>query len=256
MYDGTYAGFLSAVFEVYLLKLQDVHIVSTARAQDNLFAARTEVMTLPENSNRVRNKLKKLLGAAAYRSFYHAYLSELPDCETHLLNYCSRVFSEGAAPAGDYGDPTVLWVAKAAKILHREKHRMEAFVRFHLIDNDLYFANVEPDCNVLPVIASHFERRYADQKWVIYDLKRDYGIFYDLETVQEVTMDLQQDGTTTKGLVNDGGFSISRFRESENLYRDLWHRYFKSVNIESRKNMRLHLQHIPKRYWKYMSEKG
>ena len=32
--------------------------------------------------------------------------------------------------------------------------------------------------------------------------------------------------------------------------------YFKSTNIKSRKNMKLHLQHVPKRYWKYLTEKS
>ncbi|WP_340696552.1 DUF4130 domain-containing protein [Flavobacterium gyeonganense] len=35
----------------------------------------------------------------------------------------------------------------------------------------------------------------------------------------------------------------------------MWRRYFSSVTIESRKNMKLHIQHMPKRYWKNLIEK-
>ena len=31
--------------------------------------------------------------------------------------------------------------------------------------------------------------------------------------------------------------------------------YFKSTNIVARKNTKLHTQHVPKRYWKYLTEK-
>lgn len=31
--------------------------------------------------------------------------------------------------------------------------------------------------------------------------------------------------------------------------------HFKSTNITERKNTKLHVQHIPKRYWRYLTEK-
>ncbi|KAA9213958.1 DUF4130 domain-containing protein, partial [Acinetobacter baumannii] len=34
-----------------------------------------------------------------------------------------------------------------------------------------------------------------------------------------------------------------------------WKDYFNSVNISARKNIKLHIQYVPKRYWRYMNEK-
>ena len=90
----------------------------------------------------------------------------------------------------------------------------------------------------------HFEKRYADQKWLIYDLKREYGLYYDLKTVEAVTFTFSEN--------TDGDLL---FHENERAYQSLWRQYFKSVNIASRKNMKLHIQHMPKRYWKYLIEK-
>ena len=45
------------------------------------------------------------------------------------------------------------------------------------------------------------------------------------------------------------------YDEQEDLYQSLWQTYFDSVNIKARKNMKLHIQHMPKRYWKYLIEK-
>ena len=42
----------------------------------------------------------------------------------------------------------------------------------------------------------------------------------------------------------------------EALYDQLWKDYFKSTNIVERRNIKLHLQHVPKRYWKYLTEKN
>jgi probable DNA metabolism protein len=45
------------------------------------------------------------------------------------------------------------------------------------------------------------------------------------------------------------------FTNEEHEYQTLWNDYFKSTNIASRINPKLHTQHVPKRYWKYLSEK-
>jgi hypothetical protein len=39
------------------------------------------------------------------------------------------------------------------------------------------------------VISNFFKNRYADQRWIIYDLKRKYGLYYNLETVAEIQLD-------------------------------------------------------------------
>ena len=49
-------------------------------------------------------------------------------------------------------------------------------------------------------------------------------------------------------------FSIE-LDDEEVLYDQLWKDYFRSVNIEARKNAKLHIQYVPKRYWRYMNEK-
>ncbi|MNF16020.1 hypothetical protein D3C80_2188690 [compost metagenome] len=55
------------------------------------------------------------------------------------------------------------------------------------------------------------------------------------------------------------GFSQSftiELDEQEWLYDQLWKDYFHSVNIQARQNMKLHIQYVPKRYWRYMNEKS
>ena len=107
---------------------------------------------------------------------------------------------------------------------------------------------LEPDFNVLPLIAKHFKLRYADQKWLIYDIKRKFGLYYNLESVEIIVMEFPTHFDFTK---TSGDF----FAEQELEFQDLWQNYFKSTNIASRKNMLLHVRHVPKRYWKYLSEK-
>ena len=43
--------------------------------------------------------------------------------------------------------------------------------------------------------------------------------------------------------------------EDEKLFQELWKGYFKSMTIKERINPKLHRQHMPKRFWKYLTEK-
>lgn len=148
----------------------------------------------------------------------------------------------------NFSSHAVLRVAQIGRQLFREKHRFEAFVRFQKLQDDTFYATIEPDFNILPLITTHFVRRYADQEWIIYDIKRQYGIHYNLKQVQEIHFDFQQ--------INKYGEAPEEaFDAQEDLYQLLWKVYFKNVNIPARRNMKLHKKHAPVRYWKYLVEK-
>jgi len=70
-------------------------------------------------------------------------------------------------------------------------------------------------------------------------------LFYDLRTVEIVQINFSEEAADSKAICH----------EDESLYQELWQVYFKSVNIAARKNMKLHIQHMPKRYWKFLTEK-
>lgn len=241
VYDGSWTGFLTAVFEVYEFKLKDAVIHSSINLQPAMFGKSKTVLSDQVKAKRVWFGLQAKLTSRGLGDIYSSYLSELPDIENQLLAFIQlSIKMKGAEKA--YGDPAVLKVAQVAKMVHREKHRMEAFIRFELTTDNIYYAHIEPDFNVIPLLTHHFKNRYADQQWLIYDVKRKYGIFYNLATVEEVYLEFNENAE-------------SMFCESEALYQTLWKDYFKHVNIASRKNTALHLRHVPRRYWKHLTEK-
>lgn len=248
LYDGTFDGFLTCVFRVYEQKMDPVEIGKTSRAQASLFGNTETILTQSKLADRVWKGITQKTSSNGSLRLYYAFLSEQPLVENLLLNYIQYLLKSDFRIDSDFGNPIVLKVTQIAKSVGREKHRMEAFVRFKLTKDGIYFANIEPDFDVLPLISKHFEQRYADQKWIIYDLKRHYGLYYDLEKVEIIQLTLPEDFDVTKT-------SADYFAPEEMEFQTLWQDYFESTNIKSRKNMRLHIQHVPKRYWKYLSEK-
>jgi probable DNA metabolism protein len=251
LYDGSFEGLLTAIFDVYERKLQQVRILKKGVHLPDLYASASEIVTDKEKASRVWNGLKRKLSTEAVNHFYKSFLSELDDMEDTLLSFTQYILSSPEGAERDFSHKAVLKVAQVSKQVHREKHRMEAFVRFQRTADDLYYAVIEPDFNVLPLIAKHFKDRYADQAWIIYDTKRKYGIHYDNKDnrVSEIVPVFTEDG------ISRGTLSDSMVHEHEPAYQTLWKDYFRSVNITDRKNMKLHLRHIPTRYWRHLTEK-
>lgn len=248
VYDGTYEGWLTAVFEIYEYKLNDIVFAKNSGSSDLLFADNHFVITNVSKAKRVVDGLKLRLSAEGLAGIYKAFLSEISQIDEIMFQFVQHVFSNSKNIEEDFANAAVWELRRATRLTRKEAHRMEAFVRFKLTKEQLYYAIVEPDCDVLPLIESHFRKRYADQRWLIYDAKRKYGIYYDLENVSTIELEFNPTANSSELLAEICD-------EQEEFFQNLWRRYFSSVNIESRKNMKLHVQHMPKRYWKHMIEK-
>jgi len=246
IYDGTFEGLLTAVFEIYERKLIHVKMLKGEWRSSALFEDVIKVITDQTKSRRVLKGLKERLSTEGVQRVYVAHLSEIDNCEQTLIGYIRHAFDSDRNIEEDYGNKFVLKLSEIVQMVRRERHRMEAFVRFQKLSDGTFYATVDPDFNVLPLLIKHFKDRYADQKWIIYDLKRKYGIYYDLNTVEYMEIDFSRS--------NQGG-KASIHCEDKGIYQHLWKNYFNSVNIPARKNMKLHLRHIPHRYWKHLTEK-
>lgn len=250
VYDSGFEGFLTAVFEVYERKLDDVRIIRESHYQPQLNEVRLDIISDSEKAERVWKGLKIKLSVAKRDEVYKTFLSERADVESILLRFIRLAFQSAESSEKNYSDSAVLQISQIARQVHREKHRMEAFVRFQRTQDDLYYAVVEPDFNVLPLIIKHFKDRYADQHWMIYDRKRGYGVQYNKKSGMVHEVELVTEDSMLKPFL-----PTSVVHEEEGHYQQLWRQYFASVNIGARKNTTLHVRHVPLRYWKYLTEK-
>ncbi len=247
-YDHSLDGFFTAVFEVYEYKIAEPEIRKEGLPLPAFFYGLHRVITDSKKAERVYQKLKVLLKEKGIRQIIYSLLTEEEFCERPILEVIKyAIANPNRYVLSNMTNQAVLKLERYTRQVSREKHRMEAFVRFKLTADDIYFAEIEPDFNVIPVIAKHFKDRYQDQKWLIFDQKRQYGMFYNLNSIETVEMKFNQQTQKNEGL--------EMLASEEDLYQSLWRTYFDKTNIKARKNTRLHVQHVPKRYWKYLTEK-
>ncbi len=245
-YDGSFDGLLTCVFEVFEHRLFHSRIQPASDPLLSLFGMVRHVETQPEKATRVWKGLKAKGGRKVQHDVFCVFLSELPNREEIVLGYTQYLFGTTRKVYNDFSNLYVLQVAQTERKVHREKHRMEAFIRFRLTKDNIYFATIAPDFNVLPLLISHFKDRYADQQWIIYDTKRNAGLYYNLLEVEDITISFNEKFENSSNLM---------FDEKEAIYQELWKGYFAATNIVARKNLKLHIQHVPRRYWKYLIEK-
>lgn len=250
VFDGSLEGLLTAIFEFYERKPGKIQLVSQKNFHPKILEETYDVFSDEAKAGRVWKGLKKKIGSDWQMRFYKTYLSESEESFQHLFDFACYIFDNPAGAEANYGNDSVIAISKIDKSVNREKHRMKAFIRFQETSDGIFYAPIEPDYNVLPLIGTFFKNRYADQKWIIYDVKRHYGLYYDLEKVEEIKLDYIPISKS-----NPMKLPTDTLEEKQELYSLLWNDYFKSTNIPARKNMKLHLQHVPKRYWKYLTEK-
>jgi probable DNA metabolism protein len=250
IFDGSLEGLLTSVFEYYERKPGKIQLVSSHQFAPVLLDETFEVISDETKAKRVWNGLKKKISTDWQQRFYKAFLSEDAATFQQLFDFACYIFDNPQGAEQNFGHPAVMAISQMDKSVNRERHRMKAFIRFEETVDGMFYAPITPDYNVLPLIASFFKNRYADQQWIIYDTKRHYGLHYDLEKVEEITLEYLPE--VKKAFPH---LPAEVLQDKESLYALLWNDYFKSTNIPARKNMKLHIRHVPKRYWKYLTEK-
>ena len=247
-YDKTFDGLLTAVFDAYSRKVFPDKLLGTEDIEPLFTTEVYTVTTQEDRAVRVWNSLQKKLSRIGCNMMTHVWLSEVAGSDELLFRYIRKTFDNKHSIEMNFADPDVLEMNQLAKKVSREREHIMQFVRFQKAADDIFFAPISPIYNALPLAINYFKDRFADQKWIVYDVKRDYGYYYDLKTVTEMTLD-------TGNNFSDGKLDEKLMAEDEKLFQDLWKAYFKSMTIKERINLKLQRQHMPRRFWKYLTEK-
>lgn len=249
IYDKTLEGLLTTVFDAYYRKTFPDLLLEEGQPLPLFYDEIHTVITEDEKVNRVWKALEKKLSKVALSMITVSWLSELPGIDLLLFRYIRKNLDAPRSIEMNFGDPDVLELSRIWKKVGNEKHRLQQFLRFQKAADGTFFAAMEPLYNVLPLNIPFLKDRFADQKWLVYDLKREYGYYYDREEVIEVRFE-EKEQHLLSGLLSE-----ELMDKDEILFQRLWKQYFKSIAIKERTNPKLHRQHLPVRFWKYLTEK-
>lgn len=116
---------------------------------------------------------------------------------------------------------------------------LNGLLRFIEIGDNLFYASIHPDNNIIENLGHHFIRRLPTQNFIIHDKNRNIAFLYNTKEYKIVDSTL---------------LTVPNISENEKKYQELWTAFFKTIAIKERTNSRLQMQYMPKKYWKDLVE--
>lgn len=247
-YDGSFDGLLTAVFERYSRRINADGVLSDKADVPMFLGDVIDIDTDEAKARRVWLGIKRLMTTTGQKLLTQSYLSAEDGIDSSVFRIILRSIDAGRTVENDFADSDVMAAWHAARRVGQERHRMLQFLRFQKAADGSYFAPVEPRYDVLPMAVEHFADRFADQRFLIYDIGRKYGFYYNGEEALKVTVEGDmphlRSGRLTPELMDD----------QERLFQELWRTYFHAIAIAERANPRKQRQDMPARYWHLLTE--
>ena len=238
LYDGSFDGLLTAIFEAYSNNTSPTAILSANDLQMGLLEEYATINPDTRKSNRVQAGILSHMGTSSLEQLFTAHLTPHADRGTVIYRYLRLGFKIGPKVCGHYADPDVMCVEKMQQQVLREIQHIQGFMRFRSVD-DAYYADFSPDNDILELIAPHFADRFNDQHFIIEDKKRNKMI-------------ASADGEWL--LLQGENITLPPTSKQEAYYNALWREFHRAVTINERINLKQQRLMLPKRYRKYMLE--
>lgn len=239
LYDGSFEGLLCVAGRLRDAGVEPEGIVSTGRGyQASLLGEEEEVATDPAAADRVSTDIRMRISVRAFRHLSYAFLTEREGIEMDLWHYLRLGWEVGGGVDARHADERVHRVHRASRAVGRECHYQHCYLRFRRLASGVFYAPMEPEFDVLCLVAPHFVRRMNSEQLFIHDLKRRKALLY-----REGEMVVVEAAPADPGLA-----------EEETLYQEMWRDYFKTIAVPGRYNPRLQAGNMPMRYWRYLIE--
>jgi len=245
LYDGTFEGFLTCVYlHYYEEKAAGIYPVDSY--QSTMLRPCRQVLTDTYKATKVYGAIEEKISEAALARIYYVYLSSVTDKDNIAFRYIRLGFKEGGNISSLHSHPIVYNAQQTAKKVSFEVHRLAGLVRFSALKvergeqtQEILYAKIEPDHDVLELMGKHFSDRYKNEPFILHDARRQKGLFC-------------QAGEWYVGPFDER--ALPGLAEEEKEYRRLWKKYFETIAIEKRVNPRCQKRMMPVRYWKNLTE--
>lgn len=238
IYDGSFDGLLTIVFDSYLSKTIPKRIV-TSEFEIDLFCNYILSETDEEKASRIYKGVAKNISYHALSTAYHVFLSNIPNKELDIVQYLLLGFRIGNKLDHFLANDLVLKMEKTKKRVLGEFHRFCGLVRFIKLQNGMFYAKIHPDNNVIELLGHHFIARLPNENFILHDKKRNIALLYN----------------TKEYLITEAkNIKITSLPEEELYYQNLWNCFYHAIGIKERKNSKLRMQFMPKKYWQDLVE--
>ena len=239
IYDGSMPGLLTCIFTAYERRQNPVCITVESGYQLAFGRPAVEVGTDREKADRVHRSIKTKLGSESAHDVETVFLCDVPDREALIYRYIRYGLQNGKGFWNHLTQPDVAMVEKLCKRFGAETHAYQEFIRFAELETGVYYAKFSPEHLQVPRLMPHFADRFNIHTFMLHDLAHNMAGIYDGEGVRVVTFE---------------ALELPELSEEEEGYQQMWVDFYHTIAVEGRINPKLRQQHLPKKYWRHMTE--
>lgn len=237
LYNGTFEGFLTLVYDVYYEKLACSEIIKQMPTSLS-FERIHEIFSDPVKAQKVLEAIQKRFSKEHQERIYHTFLCDTKAFEKPLLEFIQIGF-KNISQLQNINNPSLYFLHALEKELLHHVHKMYGFTRFEELEDGTLYAKIKTKFNVLPFLGNHFAKRLGAHPFIIHDIERSLA-FLKTETTKEIR--------------SIASFDAPLYSDDEAMFQQLWKSFFKTVAIEARYNPKCQRTLVPLLYRTYMSE--
>jgi len=236
----------TAVYDAWASRLGHDNVrleIDSEQRQMGLFCQYISVERDLNKAEKVSRSIARKISSEAYYGVYRAALSFEPDRADAIYRFLIEGFRVGADVIHRLQHPAVCRVFELSRKVGNETHLFLGFTRFVQWRNGVLFAKLAPKCNVLPLVAPHFDDRMSGENWVIYD-----------EVHHKAAIHPAGGSWFMMDSVDAGWEEWLRSMDDGQQWEDLWRTFVDHIAIEPRRNPGLQRNLMPLWYRKNMTE--
>lgn len=222
VYDGTFNGFLTAVYIAFDKQI-DVRGITCKEFQQNLLFSDSQIIiTNIEYAKKVWYGVHKI-NPIAMKTIYFAFLSEASDIPFILYNYIRKIVLKKNDHT-DFPEGSVYRIYHLAELVEKKKRRIESSLKLQVSKDGVLYGVLQPEYNILPLLTKFFRSSFKEKNWLLYDSERNYGLYYNQKGVQLVSFHKKDWGISYYSSLN---------LETDNTPKLKWDSFFKNEDINA-----------------------
>lgn len=244
-------GIFTAIYDIYthtskhIATLDNCKVLTGEIGNFELFSEYIDVVTDPEKAMKVTRTICDRFGFEAYECFLYA--AACNDERKADAIYKSIVtgfrMNAGFKLVSMWTEPCVALMNELQRKARNEFFRWREFLQFHELNGGTLFSRIGPVCDILALLAPHFENRLPNENFMIYDEIRDKYLVHEKGKASIVVIG--------DGLLPNENNILS---DNDKHYDALFKVFTESIAIKERENLKLQQQLMPLRIQKYKIE--
>ena len=241
-------GILSGIYQAWDARYGHDYIRLTVKGKENsdnlcLFSEYYEVQTDSQQADKVAGSVRRKLSVRVYETMIRALYSGHPEKADAVYHFLVLAFRMGEQVLDHLTDSSVQKVFELNRYVMNEAHEYLGFLRFEELEKGILLARFSPKNDLLEVVTPHFEDRFPEENFIIFDTERKKASFHRAGypfVIQEVREELLRDFAALSG--------------KEKLFQNLWKSFFETIAVKERNNPFLQRNNLPMHYRRYMTE--